>query len=134
MMTKSLLRTILVTVFVTASLFANDASVAKKPVISECPEITESDLKTLAGNGEVKINGKSFSLIFEKETGNNYNKRLIESQADLASFLKSGATQTVTRHINSHQNPFLKDHLKNHCPYDLERESDIAVIAIAPAS
>jgi hypothetical protein len=94
-----------------------------------------AEVKTLADTGKIQLNGKSFRLVFEPETGNNYNKRLIGSQSDLADFLnKSTSTLTVTRHINTHQNAMMKDHSKKHCPYILERGLEIAVVAIAPAS
>lgn len=139
-MSKSIVKSIagafLTTVIASLSLSANDASKgANKSLVLECPTMKAADLKTLADTGEIQLNGKSFRLVFEQDTGHNYNKRLIESQSDLADFLKkSNATLTVTRHINPHQNAMMKNNLKKHCPYILERESEIGVIAIAPTS
>lgn len=135
-MSKNIARTLLITVAVSVPLSANDASKnTNKPLALECPTIKNADLKILADTGEVQLNGKSFRLVFEQEIINNYNKRLIESQADLATFLnKSNSALTVTRHVNSHHNATINSPLKKHCPYVLERGTDIAVIAIAPAS
>lgn len=135
-MSKNIVRALLVTVVASVSLSANDASKeANKPLVLECPLMKSTDLKTLADTGEIQLNDKSFHLVFEQETGNNYNKRLLGSKENLDAFLnKSNAILTVTRHINSHQNAMMKDHSKKHCPYILERGPEIAVIALAPTS
>jgi hypothetical protein len=135
-MPKNIVRTLLAIVVSSVSLSANDASKdTNKPLTLECPTIKEADLKTLAEAGKIDLNGKSFRLASEQEIISNYNKSLIESKADLQTFLnKSASLLTVTRYINSHRNHMMKNQLKKHCPYTLERESEIAVIAIVPAS
>jgi|GEM_PF-3256204 len=135
-MFKNPLRAILITVTASIPLSANDTSKdIDKPLALNCPIIKGAELKTLADKGEIDLDGKSFRLVFEQEVGNSYNKRLIESQAELAEFLnKSSSTLTVTRHINSHHNAMMKSHLRRHCPYTLERSSEIVVVAIAPTS
>ncbi|MGV8949085.1 MAG: hypothetical protein ACOH2E_06980 [Candidatus Paracaedibacter sp.] len=136
-MFKNILQTLLITVTASASLMADDAATkdVSKPTPLECPTMKEANLKTLAETGKIDLNGKSFRLVSEQEIINNYNKSLIGSQSDLQVFLtKSTSTLTVTRYINSHRNAMMKNQLKKHCPYTLERESDIAVIAIVPTS
>jgi hypothetical protein len=136
-MFKNILQTLLITVTASASLMADDAATkdVSKPTPLECPTMKEVNLKTLAETGKIDLNGKSFRLVSEQEIINNYNKSLIGSQSDLQVFLtKSTSTLTVTRYINSHRNAMMKNQLKKHCPYTLERESDIAVIAIVPTS
>lgn len=136
-MFKNIAQTLLIIAAVSASIKANDAASkdVSKPNALECPTIKEANLKTLAEVGKIDLNGKSFRLASEQEIINNYNKSLIESQSDLQTFLtKSNSTLTVTRYINSHRNPMMKNQLKKHCPYTLERESEIAVIAILPTS
>ena len=134
-MFKNIAQTLLITLTASAPLMADDAASkdADKPPVLECPTMKEADLKTLAEAGKIDLNGKSFHLASEQEIINNYNKSLIGSQSDLQTFLnKSTSTLTVTRHINSHRNAMMKNQLKKHCPYTLERESEIAVIAIVP--
>ena len=136
-MFKNIAQTLLITVTASASSMADDA-VAKdvsKPTVLECPTMKEANLKTLAETGKIDLNGKSFRLASEQEIINNYNKSLIGSQSDLQTFLnKSTSALTVTRYINSHRNAMMKDQLKKHCPYTLERKSEIAVIALVPIS
>ena len=136
-MFKNIAKTLLIIAAVSASTKANDAASkgVSKPNVLECPTIKEANLKTLAEVGKIDLNGKSFRLASEQEIINNYNKSLIESQSDLQTFLNiSNSTLTVTRYINSHRNAMMKNQLKKHCPYTLEREADIAVIAILPTS
>ena len=136
-MFKNILQTLFITVAVSVPLIANDAAPKElsKPPVLECPNMNEANLKTLAESGKIDLNGKSFRLASEQDIINNYNKSLIGSQSDLQTFLnKSTSTLTVTRYINSHRNAMMKNQLKKHCPYTLERESDIAVVAIVPAS
>jgi len=135
-MFTSIVRAFLITVVTSMSLSANDASRdANKTSVLECPLMKPADLKTLADAGEIQLKGKSFRLVFEQVTGDNYNKRLIGSQSDLAAFLnKPTPTLTVTRYINTHHNAMMKELSKKHCPYILERGSEIAVVAIAPTS
>lgn len=103
--------------------------------IPNCPTLTEAELKSLAKDGKVTLNDKEYSLISKKEAGRDYNGHLLEDKDALSSFLdKSKALVTVTRYINPHQSPVKKDHLKTHCPYNLEREKDIAVIALSPTA
>lgn len=136
-MFKNIAKTLLIIAAVSASTKANDAAYKdiSKPTPLECPTIKEANLKTLAETGKIDLNGKSFRLASEQEIINNYNKSLIGSQSDLQTFLsKSTSTLTVTRYINSHRNAMMKNQLKKHCPYTLERKSEIAVIAILPTS
>lgn len=135
-MLKSAMWTILIVVTASVSLNASDVSKnANKSFPLDCPIIKGAELKNLADKGEIDLNGKSFHLVFGGEIGNDYHKRLIESQSDLADFLnKSSSTLTITRYINSHHNAMMKSHLRNHCPYTLARGSEIVVVAIAPTS
>lgn len=132
-MFKSTVWAISIIVMTSVPLGANDAPKdTNKPPALDCPIVKEAELKNLADKGEIDLNGKSFRLVSGEEISNDYHKRLIGSQSDLAGFLnKSSSTLTITRYINSHQNAMIKNPLKKHCPYILQRGSEIVVIAIA---
>jgi phage anti-repressor protein len=121
-----------------ASVSADDASkndMTKNIVSTNCPVLTEQEVKTLAKDGKVEVNGKEFNLVSKNETGSDYRGHLIENKDTLSSFLdKSKSLVTVTRYINTHQSHVKKDRAKAPCAYNLEREKDIAVIAISPTA
>lgn len=106
-----------------------------KPLIPICPAMTEEKLQTLADQGKVSLSDKTYNLVTQSETHNNYNGRLIETKEKLTDFLKeTKAKPTVTLNINSHQNPMMRDHQKPYCAYMLERDTEEFVIALMPSS
>lgn len=121
-----------------SSVNADDASkneMTKNIISTNCPILTEQEIKTLGKEGKVDVNGEEFSLISKNETGSDYGGHLIENKDALSSFLnKSQSLVTVTRYINTHQSHVKKSRAKSPCAYNLEREKDIAVVAIAPAA
>jgi hypothetical protein len=128
-MTIKLLKTMIAlnAFMITGPSIADEA----KPLIAVCPTLSPENLQTLANDGKISLDGKTYIIASQTDTNKSFDGRLIEDKDKLSKFLSEAKDKpTVTLNVNTHRNARMRALNRTYCSYKLETEAEIFVIAL----